>query len=176
MVAGKTVPTGSRRPAQIPPLAVLRGRYSTNIPGNRDGGILDGLDAFRTKEASKLGVLDSILPADLHEVLYGSFSHTVQIDYCPPRGDRKESWDNIDLFGWLGCPMQMKINFLCRDSILAAPHVLDLILVLDLAQRSGPSLRVARLLLQEPDDAAARRGGARSSRPVREFGERAPGG
>jgi myo-inositol-1-phosphate synthase len=141
--AGKDFKTGQTllktvlAPALKARMLGLRGWYSTNILGNRDGEILDDPDSFRTKEASKLGVLDSILQADLHEGLYGSFRHTVQIDYYPPRGDRKESWDNIDLFGWLGYPMQMKINFLCRDSILAAPLVLDLILMLDLAQRSG---------------------------------------
>jgi myo-inositol-1-phosphate synthase len=141
--AGKDFKTGQTlmktviAPALKARMLGLRGWYSTNILGNRDGEILDDPESFRTKETSKLGVLDTILQADLHEELYGSFSHKVRIDYYPPRGDQKEGWDNIDLFGWLGYPMQMKINFLCRDSILAAPIVLDLILLLDLAQRAG---------------------------------------
>ncbi|MDO9016456.1 MAG: inositol-3-phosphate synthase [Deltaproteobacteria bacterium] len=115
----------------------LRGWYSTNILGNRDGEVLDDPDSFRSKEVSKLGVLESILPKDGHPELYGNVTHRVRIDYYPPRGDQKEGWDNVDLFGWLNYPMQMKINFLCRDSILAAPIVLDLALLLDLAQRAG---------------------------------------
>jgi myo-inositol-1-phosphate synthase len=115
----------------------LRGWYSTNILGNRDGEVLDDPDSFRTKEVSKLGVLESILPKDGHPELYGDVTHRVRIDYYPPRGDQKEGWDNVDLFGWLNYPMQMKINFLCRDSILAAPIVLDLALLLDLAHRAG---------------------------------------
>ena len=117
----------------------LRGWYSTNILGNRDGEILDDEESFKSKEHSKLGVLDSILDGTVHKELYGDFVHKVRIDYYPPRGDAKEGWDNIDLFGWLGYPMQMKINFLCRASILAAPIVLDLALFLDLAQRAGLS-------------------------------------
>jgi myo-inositol-1-phosphate synthase len=141
--AGKDFKTGQTllktviAPALKARMLGLRGWYSTNILGNRDGEILDDPESFRTKETSKLGVLDTILQADLHEELYGSFTHKVRIDYYPPRGDQKEGWDNIDLFGWLGYPMQMKINFLCRDSILAAPIVLDLVLMLDLAQRAG---------------------------------------
>jgi len=115
----------------------IRGWYSTNILGNRDGEVLDDPDSFRTKEVSKLSVLDNILQPQLHPELYGDLVHKVRIDYYPPRGDDKEGWDNIDLFGWLGYPMQMKINFLCRDSILAAPIVLDLVLFLDLARRAG---------------------------------------
>jgi myo-inositol-1-phosphate synthase len=115
----------------------LHGWYSTNILGNRDGEVLDDPDSFRTKEVSKLGVLEHILQADLYPELYGQLVHKVRIDYYPPRGDAKEGWDNIDLFGWLGYPMQIKVNFLCRDSILAAPVVLDLALFLDLAQRAG---------------------------------------
>src|SRR5512140_683390 len=115
----------------------LRGWYSTNILGNRDGEVLDDPDSFRSKEGSKLSVLETILQPKLHPDLYGDFVHKVRIDYYPPRGDDKEGWDNIDLFGWLGYPMQMKINFLCKDSILAAPIVLDLALFLDLAQRAG---------------------------------------
>ncbi len=115
----------------------LKGWFSTNILGNRDGEVLDEPSAFRTKEESKLSVLDVILREDLHPELYRDYVHRVAIHYYPPRGDDKEGWDNIDLFGWLGYPMQIKINFLCRDSILAAPLVLDLALFLDLAQRSG---------------------------------------
>jgi len=114
----------------------LAGWYSTNILGNRDGEVLDDPDSFRTKEVSKLGVLEHILQPQLYKELYADLVHKVRIDYYPPRGDAKEGWDNIDLFGWLGYPMQMKVNFLCRDSILAAPVVLDLALFLDLAQRS----------------------------------------
>jgi myo-inositol-1-phosphate synthase len=115
----------------------LRGWFSTNILGNRDGEVLDEPSSFRTKEESKLSVLDVILRQDLHPELYRDHVHRVSIHYYPPRGDDKEGWDNIDLFGWLGYPMQIKINFLCRDSILAAPLVLDLALFLDLAQRAG---------------------------------------
>jgi myo-inositol-1-phosphate synthase len=115
----------------------LRGWYSTNILGNRDGEVLEDPDSFRTKEASKLGVLEHILQPELYPELYGNVVHKVRIDYYPPRGDAKEGWDNIDLVGWLGYPMQIKVNFLCRDSILAAPLALDLALFLDLAQRAG---------------------------------------
>jgi myo-inositol-1-phosphate synthase len=115
----------------------LNGWFSTNILGNRDGEVLDDPDSFKTKEESKLSVLDQILQPQLYPQLYGNFSHMVRINYYPPRGDNKEGWDNIDIFGWLGCPMQIKIDFLCRDSILAAPLVLDLVLFLDLAKRSG---------------------------------------
>jgi myo-inositol-1-phosphate synthase len=115
----------------------IKGWFSTNILGNRDGEVLDEPSSFRTKEESKLSVLDVILREDLNPELYGDYTHQVSIHYYPPRGDNKEGWDNIDLFGWLGYPMQIKINFLCRDSILAAPLALDLALFLDLAQRSG---------------------------------------
>jgi myo-inositol-1-phosphate synthase len=115
----------------------LKGWFSTNILGNRDGEVLDEPSSFRTKEESKLSVLDVILRQDLHPELYGDYVHRVSIHYYPPRGDNKEGWDNIDVFGWLGYPMQIKLNFLCRDSILAAPLVLDLALFLDLAQRAG---------------------------------------
>jgi myo-inositol-1-phosphate synthase len=115
----------------------LTGWFSTNILGNRDGEVLDEPSSFRTKEESKLSVLDVILRQDLHPELYGDYTHKVSIHYYPPRGDNKEGWDNIDVFGWLGYPMQIKINFLCRDSILAAPLVLDLALFLDLAGRAG---------------------------------------
>jgi myo-inositol-1-phosphate synthase len=115
----------------------LHGWYSTNILGNRDGEVLDDPDSFKTKEESKLSVLEYILQPDVYPQLYKGFSHVVRINYYPPRGDNKEGWDNIDIFGWLGYPMQIKIDFLCRDSILAAPIVLDLALFLDLAQRTG---------------------------------------
>jgi myo-inositol-1-phosphate synthase len=115
----------------------LDGWYSTNILGNRDGEVLDDPDSFKTKEESKLSVLEYILQPDVYPKLYKDFSHVVRINYYPPRGDNKEGWDNIDIFGWLGYKMQIKIDFLCRDSILAAPIVLDLALFLDLAQRTG---------------------------------------
>jgi myo-inositol-1-phosphate synthase len=115
----------------------LSGWYSTNILGNRDGEVLDDPESFKTKEESKLGVLEYILQPELHPALYGDVYHKVRINYYPPRGDNKEGWDNIDIFGWLGYDMQIKIDFLCRDSILAAPLVLDLALFLDLAQRAG---------------------------------------
>ena len=115
----------------------VRGWFSTNILGNRDGAVLDDPGSFRTKEVSKLGSLETIFQPHLHPVLYGDIFHKVRIEYYPPRGDAKEGWDNIDLFGWLGYPMQLKIDFLCRDSILAAPIVLDLALFLDFAQRAG---------------------------------------
>jgi myo-inositol-1-phosphate synthase len=115
----------------------LHGWYSTNILGNRDGEVLDDPESFKTKEESKLSVLEYILQPEVYPQLYKDFSHVVRINYYPPRGDNKEGWDNIDIFGWLGYPMQIKIDFLCRDSILAAPIVLDLALFLDLAQRVG---------------------------------------
>jgi myo-inositol-1-phosphate synthase len=115
----------------------LNGWFSTNILGNRDGEVLDDPESFKTKEESKLGVLEYILQPHLYPQLYGKFHHKVRINYYPPRGDNKEGWDNIDIFGWLGYPMQIKVDFLCRDSILAAPIVLDLVLFLDLAQRAG---------------------------------------
>jgi myo-inositol-1-phosphate synthase len=115
----------------------LNGWYSTNILGNRDGEVLDDPDSFRTKEVSKLGVLDYILQPEMYPSLYGDYHHAVHINYYPPRGDSKEGWDNIDFFGWLGYPMQIKVDFQCRDSILAAPLVLDLVLFTDLAQRAG---------------------------------------
>jgi len=115
----------------------IRGWFSTNILGNRDGEVLDDPESFKTKEVSKLGVLETILQPHLYPDLYGDMYHKVRIEYYPPRGDQKEGWDNIDIFGWLGYPMQIKIDFLCRDSILAAPIVLDLALFMDLAQRAG---------------------------------------
>jgi myo-inositol-1-phosphate synthase len=114
----------------------LSGWFSTNILGNRDGEVLDDPGSFKTKEESKLSVLDRILQPELYPQLYKNIHHKVRINYYPPRGDNKEGWDNIDIFGWLGYPMQIKVDFLCRDSILAAPIVLDLVLFLDLAQRS----------------------------------------
>ncbi len=115
----------------------LSGWFSTNILGNRDGAVLADPGSFKTKEISKLSVLDSILDPKRYPELYGDITHTVRINYYPPRGDNKEGWDNIDINGWLGYPMQIKVDFLCRDSILAAPLVLDLALLLDLAQRKG---------------------------------------
>lgn len=114
----------------------LAGWYSTNILGNRDGLVLDDKDSFKTKETSKLSVLDTILQPQVYPKLYGDYYHKVTINYYPPKGDDKEGWDCIDIFGWLGYPMQIKVNFLCKDSILAAPLVLDLLLFMDLAQRA----------------------------------------
>jgi myo-inositol-1-phosphate synthase len=115
----------------------IKGWFSTNILGNRDGEVLDDPESFHTKEVSKLGALEHILQPNLLPELYGELYHKVRINYYPPRRDNKEGWDNIDISGWLGYPMQIKIDFLCRDSILAAPIVLDLALFLDLAQRAG---------------------------------------
>ena len=115
----------------------IRGWFSTNILGNRDGEVLDDPGSFKTKEESKLSVLEHILQPDRYPDLYGNICHKVRINYYPPRGDNKEGWDNIDIFGWLGYPMQIKVDFLCRDSILAAPIVLDLVLFMDLAKRSA---------------------------------------
>ena len=114
----------------------LSGWFSTNILGNRDGEVLDDPGSFKSKEESKLSVLDQILQPQLYPQLYGDVFHSVRINYYPPRGDAKEGWDNIDLFGWLGYPMQLKVDFLCRDSILAAPVVLDLALFMDFAARA----------------------------------------
>ena len=117
----------------------MRGWYSTNILGNRDGEVLDDPENFKTKEMSKLGVLGGILQPEVYPDLYGNIDHVVRINYYPPRGDNKEGWDAIDIFGWLGYEMQIKVDFLCRDSILAAPIVLDLALFMDLAHRAGSS-------------------------------------
>jgi len=142
-VAGKDYKTGQTlmktilAPGIKARLLGLTGWFSTNILGNRDGEVLDDPESFRTKEESKLSVLEYILQPELYPSLYGNFYHKVRINYYPPRGDNKEGWDNIDIFGWLGYPMQIKIDFLCRDSILAAPIVLDVSLFLDLAQRSN---------------------------------------
>ncbi len=142
-IAGKDYKTGQTlmktilAPGLKARLLGLNGWFSTNILGNRDGEVLDDPDSFRTKEESKLGVLDYILQPHLYPELYDGFYHKVRINYYPPHGDNKEGWDNIDIFGWLGYPMQIKVDFLCRDSILAAPIVLDLALFMDLAQRAG---------------------------------------
>ena len=142
-IAGKDFKTGQTfmktllAPGLKARLLGLHGWFSTNILGNRDGEVLDDPMSFKSKEVSKLGVLEYILQPDLYPDLYSNIYHKVRINYYPPRGDNKEGWDNIDIFGWLGYPMQIKIDFLCRDSILAAPIVLDLALFLDLAQRSG---------------------------------------
>ena len=144
-VAGKDFKTGQTlmktllAPGLKARMLGLRGWFSTNILGNRDGEVLDDPDNFKTKEVSKLGVLDTILQPDSYPELYGNIDHVVRINYYPPRGDNKEGWDNIDIFGWLGYPMQIKVDFLCRDSILAAPIVLDLALFLDLAARADQS-------------------------------------
>ena len=140
-ICGKDFKTGQTlmktvlAPAFKARLLGLNGWYSTNILGNRDGEVLDDPGSFKTKEESKLGVLEHILQPSLYPDLYGKMFHKVRINYYPPRGDNKEGWDNIDIFGWLGYPMQIKVDFLCRDSILAAPIVLDLVLLMDLAQR-----------------------------------------
>jgi myo-inositol-1-phosphate synthase len=118
----------------------VSGWFSTNILGNRDGEVLDDPESFKTKEESKLGSLEHIFQPELYPDLYKDIYHKIRINYYPPRGDEKEAWDNIDIFGWLGYPMQLKVNFLCRDSILAAPIALDLVLFLDLAKRT-PELR-----------------------------------
>jgi len=144
-VAGKDLKTGQTliktivAPGLKARLIGVSGWYSTNILGNRDGEVLDDPESFKTKEESKKSVLDYILQPELYPDLYDDLCHVVRINYYPPRGDNKEGWDNIDLVGWLGYPMQLKINFLCRDSILAAPIVLDLVLFLDLAKRAGMS-------------------------------------
>jgi myo-inositol-1-phosphate synthase len=134
--SGQTLMKTVLAPALKARMLGLHGWFSTNILGNRDGEVLDDPESFRTKEESKLSVLEHILQPDLYPELYKDFYHKVRINYYPPRGDNKESWDNIDIFGWLGYPMQIKLNFLCRDSILAAPLVLDLVLLLDLARRA----------------------------------------
>ena len=144
-VAGKDLKTGQTliktivAPGLKARLIGVSGWFSTNILGNRDGEVLDDPESFKTKEESKKSVLDYILQPDLYPTLYKDLCHVVRINYYPPRGDNKEGWDNIDLVGWLGLPMQLKVNFLCRDSILAAPIVLDLVLFLDLAKRAGMS-------------------------------------
>jgi len=142
-ISGKDFKTGQTwlktvvAPALKARMLGLAGWYSTNILGNRDGEVLDDPASFKTKEESKLSVLHTILQPEIYPDLYKDFSHVVRINYYPPRGDNKEGWDNIDIFGWMNYPMQIKINFLCRDSILAAPLVLDLALLSDFAQRAG---------------------------------------
>jgi myo-inositol-1-phosphate synthase len=144
-LAGKDLKTGQTliktiiAPGLKARLIGVEGWYSTNILGNRDGEVLDDPESFKTKEESKKSVLDYIFQPNLYPELYEKLCHVVRINYYPPRGDNKEGWDNIDIFGWLGYPMQLKINFLCRDSILAAPIVLDSALFLDLARRAGMS-------------------------------------
>ncbi len=144
-IAGKDFKTGQTlmktiiAPGLKARMLGLQGWFSTNILGNRDGEVLDDPGSFRSKEVSKASVLDAILQPELYPELYGDYFHKVRIEYYPPRGDAKEGWDNIDIVGWLGQPMQIKIDFLCRDSILAAPVVLDLLLFLDLARRAGLS-------------------------------------
>ncbi len=141
-IAGKDFKTGQTlmktilAPGLKSRMIGVNGWFSTNILGNRDGEVLDDPYSFKTKEVSKLGVLEYIFQPELYPDLYSNYYHKVRINYYPPRGDEKEAWDNVDIFGWLGYPMQIKVNFLCRDSILAAPIVLDLVLFLDLAQRA----------------------------------------
>ncbi len=142
-IAGKDFKTGQTlmktilAPGLKARMLGLRGWFSTNILGNRDGQVLDDPESFKTKEESKLGVLEHVLQPAVYPELYGDMYHKVRINYYPPRGDNKEGWDNIDIFGWMGYPMQIKVDFLCRDSILAAPIVLDLALFMDLSQRAG---------------------------------------
>ncbi len=142
-IAGKDFKTGQTlmktiiAPGLKARMLGISGWFSTNILGNRDGEVLEDPESFKSKEISKLGVLETILEPELHPNLYGDMHHQVNIHYYPPRGDQKEGWDNLDIFGWLGYPMQIKIDFLCRDSILAAPVVLDVALFLDLAARAG---------------------------------------
>lgn len=142
-IAGKDFKTGQTlmktilAPGLKARLLGLKGWFSTNILGNRDGEVLDDPESFRTKEESKLSALEYILQPDLYPELYKDFCHKVRINYYPPRRDNKEGWDNLDIFGWMGYPMQIKVDFLCRDSILAAPLALDLVLFLDLAKRAG---------------------------------------
>lgn len=144
-IAGKDFKTGQTflktvlAPALKARMLGVKGWFSTNILGNRDGEVLDDAGSFKSKEESKKSALQHIFQPDLYPALYGDVFHKVRIEYYPPRGDEKEGWDNIDIFGWLGYPMQLKVNFLCRDSILAAPLVLDLALLMDLAQRAGLS-------------------------------------
>ena len=144
-IAGKDFKTGQTlmktiiAPGLKTRMLGLNGWFSTNILGNRDGEVLDDPESFKTKEESKLGALEYILQPEMYPDLYSHMYHKVRINYYPPRGDNKEGWDNIDIFGWMGYPMQIKIDFLCRDSILAAPIVLDLALFMDLARRAGMS-------------------------------------
>jgi myo-inositol-1-phosphate synthase len=145
-IAGRDFKTGQTlmktvlAPAFKARMLGVKGWFSTNILGNRDGEVLDDPQSFKTKEESKLGSLDYIFQPELYPDLYKDIYHKIRINYYPPRGDEKEAWDNIDIFGWLGYPMQIKVNFLCRDSILAAPVALDLVLFMDLAKRT-PELK-----------------------------------
>ena len=178
-VAGKDLKTGQTliktivAPGLKARLIGVSGWYSTNILGNRDGEVLDDPESFKTKEESKKSVLDYILQPDLYPELYSNLYHLVRINYYPPRGDNKEGWDNIDLVGWLGYPMQLKINFLCRDSILAAPIVLDLVLFLDLAKRAGLGgiQEWLSFYFKSPMHAAGLYPGTRSVHPVDEAEE-----
>ena len=136
---GQTLLKTTLAPAFKARMLGVDGWFSTNILGNRDGEVLDDPESFKSKEVTKAGVLDTILQPDLYPELYGKLYHKVRINYYPPRGDAKEGWDNIDISGWMGYKMQIKVDFLCRDSILAAPIVLDLALFLDLAKRGGYS-------------------------------------
>ena len=180
-IAGKDFKTGQTlmktiiAPGLKARMLGLQGWFSTNILGNRDGEVLDDPGSFRSKEVSKASVLDAILQPELYPELYGDYFHKVRIEYYPPRGDAKEGWDNIDIVGWLGQPMQIKIDFLCRDSILAAPVVLDLLLFLDLAEprRALGHPGVAVLLLQVPHGAAGPAPRARPLRPAHEALEHA---
>ena len=180
-LAGKDLKTGQTwmktvvAPGIKARLLGVHGWYSTNILGNRDGEVLDDPESFKTKEESKKSVLDYILQPNLYPDLYAKLDHVVRINYYPPRGDNKEGWDNIDIFGWLGYPMQLKINFLCRDSILAAPIVLDSALLLDLAKRAEHVRHpgVALVLLQEPDARERSLPGARSLHSAHEVEEHA---
>ena len=144
-IAGKDFKTGQTlmktmiAPGMKARMLGINGWFSTNILGNRDGEVLDDPESFKSKEVSKLGVLEHILQPDVYPELYGDIYHKVRINYYPPKGDDKEGWDHIDIFGWLGYPMQIKVDFLCKDSILAAPIVLDLALFMDLAARAGKS-------------------------------------
>ena len=153
MKTGQTLMKTIIAPGLKARLLGVRGWYSTNILGNRDGEVLDDPESFKTKEESKKSALDYIFQPQLYPDLYKDLCHVVRINYYPPRGDNKEGWDNIDLVGWLGYPMQLKINFLCRDSILAAPIVLDCALFLDLAEEGGHGgdPGVAVVLLQGAD-------------------------
>ncbi len=156
----------------------VNGWFSTNILGNRDGEVLDEPQSFKTKEESKLGSLEYIFQPEIYPDLYKDIYHKIRINYYPPRGDEKEAWDNIDIFGWLGYPMQLKVNFLCRDSILAAPIALDLVLFLDLAKRT-PELRSIGIqewlsfYLKSPQTRARPLPRARSVHPVDEAQEHA---
>ncbi len=179
-IAGKDFKTGQTlmktilAPGLKARMLGVNGWFSTNILGNRDGEVLDDPESFKTKEESKLGVLEHILQPKLYPELYGNMYHKVRINYYPPRGDNKEGWDNLDIFGWMGYPMQIKVDFLCRDSILAAPIVLDLALFMDLAARAGcRDSGVALVLLQEPSDEPRALSRARSLHPASKAEEHA---